>query len=83
MTRFSWNRLVRTTIDIKVKDLWKHRITSHITLPPFLEIHDKFEPCSIWVMCKNNYKYKKFCQAAFEILILLFHRGGIIFLKSM
>ena len=45
MTKFSWNRLVRTTIDIKVKDLWKHRITSDITLQPFLEIHDKFGLC--------------------------------------
>ena len=81
MTKFSWNRLVRTTIDEKVKDLWKHRITSDITLQPFLGIHDKFEPCAIWVMCKNNYKYKKFCQAALKILSLLFHRGGIIFCK--
>ena len=58
MTKFSWNRLVRSTIDINVKDLWKNRITSDITLQPFLEIHvhNKFEPCAIWVMCKNKYK---------------------------
>ena len=32
-------------------------------------------------MCKNNYKYRKFCQAALKILSLLFHKGGIIFCK--
>ena len=40
-------------------------------------------PChvTLWILCKNNYKYKKFCQAALKILSLLFHRGGIIFCK--
>ena len=32
-------------------------------------------------MYKNNYKYRKFCQAGLKILSLLFHKGGIIFCK--
>lgn len=82
MSKFSWNRLVKTTIDANVKYLWSERILSEISLQSFLQIHDKYEPCAFWDLCKNNYKYKKFCQASVKILSLSFYTIDISYCKA-
>ena len=80
MSKVSWNRLVKETIDANVKYLWTERISSDISLQPFLQIHDKYEPCAFWALCKNY--YKKFCQASVKMLSLLFYKVDISYCKA-
>ena len=46
MSKYSWNRLVKTTIYNKVKKLWTEKISNDRSLRAFYQIHDKYEPCA-------------------------------------
>ena len=83
MSKFSWNRLVKTKINMNVENQWCEKISNDASLQPFLQIHRKYEPCVFWTFCKKNYKYKKYCQATVKMLSLLFfHSQSTLYCKT-
>ena len=46
MSKYSWNRLVKTTIYNKVENLWTEKISNDRSLRAFYQIHDKYERCA-------------------------------------
>ena len=70
----------RLTIKLNVYGPKKYRMTAQCEL--FFQIHDKYEPCAFWEFCKNNSKYKRFCQTSVKLISLLFCKADMAYCET-